>query len=127
MEKLTNKELRKLHWNCPSFNAGGAIIINDELLKSITDELLEYRKNDPSYIEIKKGNVELIVGAIYVCTDGDIRRLDKIEEKFLSYSLPIGRKGTPVRWVEQGQTYRYQVEDRFINGKIITVDEVDDY
>jgi hypothetical protein len=123
--KLTNKELRNLHFSCTPLNAKGALIIHDETLKSITKELLEYRRNDPQYVEHKEGNTELVVGAIYKCTDGDIRRLDRIEDRFLSYSLPIGRKGTPVRWLEQGRTYRYQCESLFINGKQIAEKELE--
>ena len=44
--KLTDEQLKNLPKNCPPFNSGGAVIINDEILKSIVNELLEYRKNN---------------------------------------------------------------------------------
>jgi hypothetical protein len=46
MEKLTDKQLKDLPKNCPRFNAGGAVIINKDILKSIVKELLEYRNNN---------------------------------------------------------------------------------
>jgi hypothetical protein len=70
---------------------------------------------------------ELIIGAIYRCADkdGSIRKLEGVEEKFLHYALPIGRKGTPVRWNSLGPTKRHQVEKSFLEGEIITEDEID--
>lgn len=69
--------------------------------------------------------MKLVVGSIYLCSDGDIRRLDKIEDTFLSYSLPMGKRGSRVAWRDLGQTKRYQVESLFLKGKIISESEID--
>lgn len=41
--KLTDKQLKSLPKNCPPFNAGGAVIINKDILKDMVKELLELR------------------------------------------------------------------------------------
>ena len=69
--------------------------------------------------------MRLIEGVIYLCADGEIRRLDKIEDDFLSYSLPIGKRGSRLAWMELGRTKRYQVESDFLNGKQISEDEIE--
>lgn len=69
--------------------------------------------------------MELIKNSIYLCADGDIRRLDEIEDDFLSYSIPIGNSGSRLGWRELGRTKRYQVESDLINGQIISEDEIE--
>lgn len=66
----------------------------------------------------------LIKGDIYLCADGEIRRLDNIEDDFLSYSVPIGKIGNSLKWSKLGRTKRYQVESYFINGKVISENEI---
>lgn len=63
---------------------------------------------------------DLIVGTMYLCTDGSIRRLRKIEDKYLYYDVPISEDGQ--HWIELNATYRRQVESKFTNGKVITQD-----
>lgn len=63
---------------------------------------------------------ELIEGAIYRCADGDVRRLDKIEDDFLSYSLPIGKRTDQLVWLDVGRTHRHQIESDFVNGKQVS-------
>ena len=43
---LTNKQLKSLPNNCMPFNSAGAVIINKEILKSITEELLRLREKE---------------------------------------------------------------------------------
>lgn len=64
--------------------------------------------------------MELVVGTIYRCADGDIRKLDQVEEGFLHYSIPIGKQGTAINWMPLSKTYRHQVESLFVNGEEIT-------
>lgn len=68
--------------------------------------------------------MELIKGEIYLCSDQNIRRLDKIEPNYLYYSVPIGHKGENVVWMKLSRTYRNQVEQEFKNGKIIKESEI---
>ena len=44
--KLTDKQLKSLPNNCMPFNSGGAVIINREILKCITEELLRLRAKE---------------------------------------------------------------------------------
>lgn len=64
---------------------------------------------------------ELIEGATYVCADGAIRRLRKIEPRFLTYDVLIKRATWTFRSL--GQTHRHQVERDFTNGEIIEAPE----
>ncbi|MEK3673563.1 hypothetical protein [Paenibacillus sp. FSL R10-2771] len=66
----------------------------------------------------------LEVGAIYKCSDGNIRKLNKIEDDYLHYSVPIGDKGK-WQWMNLGRTYRWQAEPFFLGGKIIDQSEVE--
>ena len=52
------------------------------------------------------------------CTDGDIRRLTKIEPDYLSYDIPI----IEWRWLSLGRTYRSQAEPLFIGGEILRLE-----
>jgi len=58
---------------------------------------------------------ELIEGRVYECADGQIRKLNKIEDHYLSYSVPISEEV----WIDLGRTYRHQVEKEFLNGTLI--------
>lgn len=42
--ELTNEELKKLPSNCFRFNAGGAVVINKDILRAVCKELLEKRE-----------------------------------------------------------------------------------
>ncbi|GIN67090.1 hypothetical protein J41TS2_25110 [Bacillus sonorensis] len=44
--KLTDEELKKLPKNCSNWNGRDGLIINKDILKSICNELLEYRKKN---------------------------------------------------------------------------------
>lgn len=68
--------------------------------------------------------MELIKGRTYLCVDGEIRRLDAIEDDFLYYSVPVGDRDSRVSWMKLGRTNRYQVESDFTDGKIISEDEI---
>lgn len=68
--------------------------------------------------------MNLTEGSIYSCADGEVRRLDKIEDDFLSYSMPISKIGCRLEWMKLGRTKRYQVESDFINGRIISEAEI---
>lgn len=48
---LTNHELKILPQCAVPWNGSGAVITNKEILKSICNELLEYRKKDGKNIE----------------------------------------------------------------------------
>lgn len=50
--ELTDKQLKSLPNNCMLFNSGGAVIINREILKSITEELLRLRAKELKEIEV---------------------------------------------------------------------------
>lgn len=49
--ELTDKQLKSLPNNCMPFNSGGAVIINREILKSITEELLRLRAKELTEIK----------------------------------------------------------------------------
>lgn len=51
------------------------------------------------------------------CTDGQYRRLDRIEVRLLHYSVPIGSEGR-WRWMELGGTRRWEAEPLFIGGEV---------
>lgn len=68
--------------------------------------------------------MKLVEGGIYLCFDGDIRRLDKVEDNFLSYSLPMGKRGSRLSWRELGKTRRYQIESSFLKGRIISENDI---
>ena len=62
---------------------------------------------------------DLIEGAVYQCAnEGGVRRLDKIEDAYLHYSVLIGDKN-PSIWMKLTRTYRSQVERDFVEGQII--------
>ena len=68
---------------------------------------------------------ELKVGVIYKCSDGEIRRLDKIEDNLLHYSVPIDIKGhAQIRWMTLSGTRRWEAEPLFVNCEIITENDV---
>lgn len=50
--ELTDKQLKSLPNNCMPFNSGGAVIINREILKSITEELLRLRAKELKEIKV---------------------------------------------------------------------------
>lgn len=57
--------------------------------------------------------LEDFLNKITLCEDGNIRRLELIEQKYLHYSIPLGDG-----WMKLSRTYRNQVENDFLNGKI---------
>jgi hypothetical protein len=58
---------------------------------------------------------------ITICSDGDIRRLLDTDDRLLYYEVPIDiERGI---WMKLSGTYRGQVEDNFLNGKIVSLDE----
>lgn len=60
--------------------------------------------------------IEQFLNKATLCSDGMIRKLNKIDEKYLYYSVAIGE----TEWMDLGRTYRCQAEDMFIKGQIIT-------
>lgn len=44
--KLTDEQLKTLPGNCMPFNSAGAVIINKEILRSITEELIRLREKE---------------------------------------------------------------------------------
>lgn len=50
--ELTDKQLKNLPNNCVPFNSAGAVIINREILKSITKELLRLRTKELKEVKL---------------------------------------------------------------------------
>lgn len=59
------------------------------------------------------------MGEVYLCADGEIRRLDTVNDEFLRYSMPINEKDGKYTWSKLPSTRRNLIESDFINGKIL--------
>lgn len=63
---------------------------------------------------------KLIEGRMYLCTDGSMRKLVKIEADFLTYAIPIRRESETFTgiWWELAPMRREEVEEDFLNGEM---------
>ena len=68
---------------------------------------------------IRKNKNKLTVGAIYDCKKGGIRRLDKITDDYLYFSVIIGMKYDKLHWKALGKLSRKIAEKQFVEGRIL--------
>lgn len=61
----------------------------------------------------------LIEGKIYLCADGEVRRLDEVASEYLRYSMPIDKRDGEFVWTQLPTTRRDLIETDFLNGKVL--------
>lgn len=59
--------------------------------------------------------IEDLINKVVFCSDGQERRLTKIEDDLLHYEVPVSGNG----WLQLEGTRRSQVEKEFLNGEVI--------
>lgn len=62
----------------------------------------------------------LQIGRIYFCTDGQIRLLEKMDDRLLHYAIPLHVSDDAIQWMSLSGTRRTAVETEFTSGLVLT-------
>jgi hypothetical protein len=123
-DKLTKKELMEIRaiYQVQVDNKRPTIQLNRPYFRKLLEAAETWLAEHPD----DGGKPRLHAGCIYKCSDGEVRRLDKIEPSYLHYSIAINITKHKIEWMKLSKTYRSQVEQAFLQGQITTEQEVMD-